>query len=411
MAEDNKSWVVMESTQIKVTNMLQANKSIKTELYDSGASRHMSPFWDQFITYQQTSPRPILAANKQVFYAVGTGDFRIQVPNGVNLTPIVLWDALHAPEMGLTVVSVGRIANAGYSVAFEGNTCKIKNRSGTLIGSIPLTTNNLYKVEQVNAAITMPEQVDLYTLHCRLGHIAPNSICKLVKSNAITGIQLIDEGPKFTCPSCEYAKATRKPIRKECIAPLAGAFGDEIHTDLWGPSLVATIGGRKYYVTFTDDHTRYTTASLLRTKDQALQAYKAFANWAQTQHRARIKRLHSDRGGEYMGNEFTQFLQNQGTEQRLTTHDTPQHNGIAESLNWRILEHVHAMLHHAKLPKSLWGEAVLFAVWLKNRTTTKALRNMMPFEKFNKFKPDLSGVPEWGQQVWAHSTDGTKLDA
>jgi len=69
------------------------------------------------------------------------------------------------------------------------------------------------------------------------------------------------------------------------------------------------------------------------------------------------------------------------------------------------------MLHHAELPKSLWGEAVLFAVWLKNRTTTKALGNMTPFEKFNKFKPDLSGVPEWGQQVWAHSTDGTKLDA
>ena len=69
------------------------------------------------------------------------------------------------------------------------------------------------------------------------------------------------------------------------------------------------------------------------------------------------------------------------------------------------------MLHHAELPKSLWGEAVLFAVWLKNRTTTKVLGNMTPFEKFNKFKPDLSGVPKWGQQVWAHSTDGTKLDA
>ena len=127
MSEDAESWVVMESTQIEVMNALQANDCNKTELYDSGASRHMSPFWDQFITYQQTSLHPILAANKQVFYAVGTGDFRIQVPNGMNLTPIVLQDALHAPKMGLTVVSVGRIANAGYSVAFEGNTCKIKN--------------------------------------------------------------------------------------------------------------------------------------------------------------------------------------------------------------------------------------------------------------------------------------------
>jgi len=72
----------------------------------------------------------------------------------------MLQDALHTPEIGLTVISVGRIANAGHSVAFEGNTCKIKNQNRILIGSIPLTANNLYKVEQVNVAITMPEQVN-----------------------------------------------------------------------------------------------------------------------------------------------------------------------------------------------------------------------------------------------------------
>ena len=127
MSEDAESWVAIESTQIKVMNALQAKDCIKTELYDSGASRHMSPFRDQFATYRQTSPRPILAANKQVFYSVGMGDFKIQVPNGMNLTPIVLQDALHAPKIGLMVVSMGCIANTGYSITFKGNTCKIKN--------------------------------------------------------------------------------------------------------------------------------------------------------------------------------------------------------------------------------------------------------------------------------------------
>jgi hypothetical protein len=67
-------------------------------------------------------------------------------------------------------------------------------------------------------------------------------------------------------------------------------------------------------------------------------AYKAFAAWAQTQRAVRIKRLRSDRGGEFTGNEFTSFLQQQGTERRLTTHDTlsttalPSHL-IAGSLN------------------------------------------------------------------------------
>jgi hypothetical protein len=141
-----------------------------------------------------------------------------------------------------------------------------------------------------------------------------------------------------------------------------------------------------------------------------LQAYKAYAKWAQTQHGARIKRLHSDCGGEYTGNKFTEFLQNQGTKRRLTMHDTLQHNGVADSLNRRILEQVQAMLHHAQLSKNLWGEAVLFATWLKNRTSTKAIGNTTPFEQLNKFKPDLSGVPEWGQHVWAHTDASTKLD-
>jgi transposase InsO family protein len=73
-------------------------------------------------------------------------------------------------------------------------------------------------------------------------------------------------------------------------------------------------------------------------KDEAFSAYMDFAAWAKTQHSVQIKQLHSDRGGEYTSSAFTEFLCNQGTECRLTTHDTPQHNGVAESLNWRILE-------------------------------------------------------------------------
>jgi hypothetical protein len=39
--------------------------------------------------------------------------------------------------------------------------------------------------------------------------------------------------------------------------------------------------GRRYYVTFANDHTRYTKLEALRTKDEALRAYSF--SWAQTQ--------------------------------------------------------------------------------------------------------------------------------
>ncbi|KZT68541.1 hypothetical protein DAEQUDRAFT_648935, partial [Daedalea quercina L-15889] len=51
------------------------------DLYDSGASHHMSPYRDKFISFQETPPRPLNAANQQLFQATGMGDIIISVPN------------------------------------------------------------------------------------------------------------------------------------------------------------------------------------------------------------------------------------------------------------------------------------------------------------------------------------------
>jgi len=271
--------------------------------------------------------------DKRTFYAIGTGDMWIEVPNGGASNPILLQDALHAPDIGLTVVSIGRIANAGNSISFEGQECKIQNQKGNIIARIPTSVNGLYKVEHKFVGMTTIEQVNILTLHKRLGHISADTICALVLNNTVTGLQLMNPNTSFTCNSCEYAKATRKPIKKEQTSEPAKAFGDEIHSDLWGPSPISTIGGHKYYVSFTDNYSHYTSLDLLKYKDEALPAYKALTAWAQNQHGVCIKRLHSNRGGEYTGKDFTKFLQEQGTERRLTTHDTPQHNGMAEALN------------------------------------------------------------------------------
>ena len=414
---DIEAWAAIEETEEGEEETPQVPTMVadeaggtEAELYDSGASRHMCPIRERFATYHEIPARPITAANNRIFYAIGIGDLDVQVPNGASSTKVRLRDALHAPDMGLTVVSIGRIVKAGCTVQFENGTCKIV-RNGSTIGSIPASANGLFKVEHSLVAAESPECVDILTLHRRLGHISADAIRHLIHSNAVSGLRLIDDLPPFTCDSCQYAKATRKTIRKEREAPLANSFGAEVHSDVWGPSPTQSLGGRKYYVTFTDDYSRYTWLEALRTKDETFGAYKAFAAWAKTQHGAHIKRLRSDRGGEFTGRDFTSFLREQGTERRLTTHDTPQHNGVAESLNRRLLERVRAMLHQADLPKNLWAEAINFAVWLKNRATTKALGSITPYERLYGQKPNLGSVPEWGQYVWVHNATGSKLDA
>ena len=122
---------------------------------------------------------------------------------------------------------------------------------------------------------------------------------------------------------CEYAKVTRKPIKKVCEVLRTTKFRNEIHSDVWGPSPVRTSGHKEYYVSFTDDYTRWTHLQLSATKDGVFQAYKDFQAWARLHFGIQAFRvLHSNRGGEYLGKEFSSYLSSQGTIRKLTVHDT-----------------------------------------------------------------------------------------
>ena len=116
--------------------------------------------------------RPITVADKSVFYVIGTGDIIIDVPNGKPSTQITLKDVLHALDMGATIVSISHIANAGYSVCFEGKLCKIKDLCNKVISIILASDNRLYRVDHVYVAVTALEHVNLATMHRQLGYIA-----------------------------------------------------------------------------------------------------------------------------------------------------------------------------------------------------------------------------------------------
>jgi hypothetical protein len=96
--------------------------------------------------------------------------------------------------------------------------------------------------------------------------------------------------------------------------------------------------------------------------------------------------------------------------QKLTVHDTPEQNGVAEVLNCIGLERTRAILHASGLPKFLWGEALRHVVWLKNRTSTVAVTSKTPIKVVTGKKPNLAKLPEWGCVVWVHTKSNSKLD-
>jgi hypothetical protein len=60
---------------------------------------------------------------------------------------MLLKDALHAPDIRVTILSVSQIAQARKMVSFTGDYCEIKNKKGDVIGYISKNSSRLYKVQ------------------------------------------------------------------------------------------------------------------------------------------------------------------------------------------------------------------------------------------------------------------------
>ena len=387
----------------------------EVDLYDSGATRHMSGFKHRFINFVKTEDVPITAADKRTFKAIGKGDMYIYLPNGAKqMSRVLLKTVLYAPLMGITLVSISRITSTGSTVIFTKDVCQIYNRERQMIGEIKVK-GGLYRVHASSFkdeahAINTQNLLSIYELHRRLGHISYDRVKLLMSKKLVSGVELDASVETTVCESCEWAKGERKQMSKVREGERHTAVGDEVHSDLWGPAPVETISRKKYYISFTDDHSRYTNVYFLLTKDKAFNFYQAYEAWLSTQHNTRIKCLRSDRGGEYLSTEFSDHLKKAGTVRRLTVHDTPEHNGVAEHLNRTILEKVRAMLHESGLPKFLWAEATAHAVYLKNCTWTHTLGNTTPYEILNGSKPNLANLQPWGCKVRIHDMSGSKLD-
>lgn len=120
----------------------------------------------------------------------------------------------------------------------------------------------------------------------------------------------------------------------------------------------------------------------------------------ETQTGKKLKKFRVDGGGEFINQEFKDFLAESGMELEITAAYSPAQNGIAERLNRTLVEHARAMMFDQNVPRHLWPEAVAYACYLKNRSPTRALAGMTPYEAFSGKKPDISALQQFGRPCW-----------
>jgi len=91
-----------------------------------------------------------------------------------------------------------------------------------------------------------------------------------------------------------------------------------------------SIEGSLYVATFLDDYSGSGAVYFLKAKNEFSAALKTYLHWGENQLERRLKVLHSDRGGEYIGRDVTDILRSNGIEHRFTAPYSPQQNGRAE---------------------------------------------------------------------------------
>ncbi len=187
---------------------------------------------------------------------------------------------------------------------------------------------------------------------------------------------------------------------------------DLVHSDLCSKINEKSLSGAEYIVTFIDDKTHYVWTYVLKRKDQV---FKQFLEWkalVENECGKKLKVFRTDNGGEFTSGAFESYLREQGIKHELTVPKNPEQNGVAERMNRTLVESIRSMLSDAKLPPKFWAEALSTALYLRNRSPTKALFKMTPFEAWTGNRPDVEKLRVFGCSAHAHISkdERRKLD-
>ena len=103
---------VCTSAYANVAKALQVPKSRLGTCVDSGASRDYCPDRSKFSSYKPID-RNITMSDGRTIKAIGMGDMHVELPNGSKKTKTVFKNAIHAPDMAFTLISISQLDKAG----------------------------------------------------------------------------------------------------------------------------------------------------------------------------------------------------------------------------------------------------------------------------------------------------------
>ncbi|CAI7795501.1 unnamed protein product [Closterium sp. NIES-54] len=314
-----------------VAAAVQANPMVVP--LDTGCSHHLMGTKAVFVDMEPSDGvKHIRGFNRALQPVVGRGTVAMQGEAGKRvLTP----DVLYVPG------SAGQLKESGVQLKGDGDEMLLIAATGGVLGRARYTgrvlctdlrpcSNQSQSTEVValrtivSATMSTPDR-----LHARLAHVSVDTITSLAKHGVATGLDIIPstraDPPCVSCVGGKLAQHTFLAKGSDVEEALA-----VVHIELCGPFRVAAKDGSLYFLLLKDRHTRFVWVMPVAEKSDVLQEFQNWLVLVERQTKKSVLMLRSDRGGEFLEKDFTEFVDGKGIVHDLTCPYTPQQNGMAE---------------------------------------------------------------------------------
>ena len=292
------------------------------DIFDTGATVHVTSERNRLYNVQHTEPFPIRTANGDYVYSTLTGDMDIKLPIGQHTNTIQISNIRYDPSFTSTLISPNQLEeHSKYSMLIKNGKMSVRDRNDRLLGMLT-KRNGVYAANwdlnestAYSASAAAWPKISLHELHLRLGHANYQYLKHMANHGSLVGFRLDpNQQEEKECVTCALTKIKRTPISTQRATPRATKFGEHFHMDIWGPAKVQTLTHGRYTLTLVDDATRWGQLIVMREKSDGFAKYVAFQSWLKTQYGITIKTLQSDNDAVFLSREFEDFLQSNGTQ-------------------------------------------------------------------------------------------------
>lgn len=241
-------------------------------ILNAGCTYHMCLNRDWFSDFSKIDGGTVLMGNNNACKTQGIGSIRLKLHDGTLRDLTEVW---YVPNLRKNLISLGTLDSKGFRINIEGGVLKLV--VGALVIMKGVKHNNLDFCQGSiveGGASTVYEKlnkVDSNTTklwHMRLGHAGEKALQSQAKQGLLKGAKTW----KLTfCEHCVMGKQTL--IKFGIIAHCTKGTLDYVHTDVWGPTKVASLGGKHWFVTFVDDYSRRVWVYTMKRKSEVLDIF------------------------------------------------------------------------------------------------------------------------------------------